>query len=165
MAESIISEEEFDLRITGGGIEVKRKINGRTLAGLMAVVLGRQLVDDPSSSLDNNTTDATGILPHSSMNLRHYLDTVKASRKPDQIVAIGHYLSLNGSQTDFSRDDVRSHFKVAREPMPKNFSRDFSLAVKAGMLAGVYQKPGSFYVTKSGIKAVEGHFSRNKQKS
>ena len=157
-------EEEFNLKISGEGINVERKIDSGTLTTIMAAVIGAQRFDSPAS-LDPTNADVTPPLQQPSMALREYLDKVEATRKPDQIVAIGHFISHYEAQPHFSQDEVRSHFSIAREPMPKNFSRDFGLTVKAGMIAKVYQKPGFFYVTKTGISAVERHFAKiNKRK-
>ena len=164
MSKTEHSEDGFNLKISGDGIDVERRIDSGTLAAVMAVVMGTHRFGSPESL---RTTDAPGthILQQTSVALREYLDEVEAIHKADQIVAIGHYISLYEDQPHFSRDEIRSHFSTAREPLPKNFSRDFGLAVKSGMIAEAHKKPGFFYVTKTGISAVERHFAKtNKQK-
>ncbi len=156
-------EEEFDLRISGGGINVERKIDSNTLATVMAAIMGAQGASG-EAILRLNDTDVKPKQPNIRMSLREFLDDVQATRKPDQIVAIGHFISHFEERPDFSRDEVRARFSVAKEPMPANFPRDFGLAVKAGMLAEVHQKQGQFYVTRTGISAVERHFPKTKQK-
>ena len=85
-------------------------------------------------------------------------------RKPDQIVTIGHYVMHFEGQDDFSRDDVKTRFSIAREPMPANFSRDFALAEKSGMIAKVHGKEGHYYITKVGLSSVQNKFSKKKAK-
>ena len=156
--------EDFNLKISGEGINVERKIDSQTLAAVMAAIIGAQRFDSQAGLVPTNA-EATPPLQQPFMALREYLDKVEATRKQDQIVAIGHFISHYEAQPHFSRDEVRSHFSIAREPMPKNFARDFGLAVKAGMIAEVHQKHGFFYVTKTGISAVERHFAKiNKRK-
>ncbi|MBL6935647.1 MAG: hypothetical protein ISR48_09560 [Alphaproteobacteria bacterium] len=154
-------EEEFDLRISGGGINVERKIDSKVLAAVMAAVMGAQGASDYANPELNNT-DVKPQQPNIRMSLREYLDDVQATRKPDQIVAIGHFISHYEERPNFSRDEIRARFSTAKEPMPANFSRDFGLAVKAGMLAEVHLKQGQFYVTKTGIRAVERCFAKAK---
>ena len=163
MSEAESQREEFDLRISGDGISVERKIDSRTLAAVVAVVVGKKRFDEKESLSQHGAEVMTSVL-QPRMTLRQYLDDVKASRKSDQIVAIGHFISHFEGQPDFSRDEVRSRFSIAREPMPKNFSRDFNLAVKDGVIAEVHQTPGRFYVTKAGISAIEKHFAKIQQK-
>ena len=163
MSENENSAEEFDLSISGDGINVERKIDSKTLAAILALAIGTQRADDATSPIPRDV-DVTSPLPEIPMSLREYLDKVGASRKPDQIIAIGHFISHYEHQSDFSRDEIRSRFSIAREPMPKNFSRDINLAIKAGMLAKVHQKPGYYYVTKAGISAIERHFTKIEEK-
>ena len=153
--------EQFALTLTGKGIEIKREISQHQLAAIMSVLMGGGL------TIDNTSTASPGVQiePPVKISLREYLDQVKASRKPDQIVAIGHYISLHEGQPTFSRDDIKAHFAVAREPMPSNFPRDFGVAIKAGMIAEAHQKAGHYYVTKTGIQSINRHFGAETKKS
>jgi hypothetical protein len=148
--------EKFELKLVGAGIEITRKIDHQTAAEVMALVLGARPV---ASANEKTPAQAETEISQPQVSLREFLDEVNARRKPDQIVAIGHYLSTYGSQPTFSRDDVKMRFSAAKEPMPKNFPRDFGLAIKAGMIAPAHQQAGYFYVTKSGIQSVERRFS------
>lgn len=163
MSEKENSVEEFDLTISGDGINVERKIDSKTLAAILTLVMGTQKFDDTTSTIPRDDNVASPF-PETPMSLREYLDKVGASRKPDQIVAIGYFISYYEDQSDFSRDEIRSRFSVAREPMPKNFGRDFNLALKAGMIAKVHQKSGNFYITKTGLDAIKRNFAKIKQK-
>lgn len=156
-------EEKFNLKISGDGINIERQIDNRTLAAILALAIGSQQSGDATSPIQR-VIDVTNLLPENPVSLREFLDKVGASRKPDQIVAIGHFITQYENQPDFSRDEIRSRFSLAHEPMPKNFSRDLKLAIKAGMIAEVHQKPGYYYVTKTGISAIERHFTNKQQK-
>ena len=157
------TEEKFSLKISGNGINIERQIDNKTVAAILSLAIGSQKSDDITMPIQRKF-DVTDPLAETPTSLREYLDEVGASRKPDQIVAIGHFISRYENRSDFSRDEIRSQFSIAREPMPKNFSRDLNLAIKAGMLAKVHQKPGYFYVTKAGISAIERHFTNKLQK-
>ena len=161
MAESEVPEDKYRLTISGGGINVERLINGQTLAAVMASVMGADQPVVPASL-------AGGVSPplvddsKVRVSLREFLDEVHAKRKPDQIVAIGHYIMQFEGQVDFSRDEVKSQFSVAREPMPANFSRDFGVAEKKGMIAKVHAREGRYYVTNTGTGAIENKFAKEK---
>lgn len=87
---------------------------------------------------------------------------VQAQTKPDQIVAIGHYLIEHDGQSNFSKDEIKARFVAAKEPMPANFPRDFSVAIKAGMIDEVHGERGRFHVTRTGQQAVESRFGRSR---
>ena len=98
------------------------------------------------------------------VSLREFLDEVHAKRKPDQIVTIGRYITQFEGQADFSRDEVKSRFSVALEPMPANFPRDFRVAERNGMIAKVHGKEGRFYITKTGLRAIKDKFAKEEAK-
>ncbi len=163
MAQSEIPENLFQLSISGSGINVDRMIDGQTLAAVMTVVMG---VDKTAPAAHVTTGAAAPSADRTVVqkSLREFLDEVHATRKPDLIAAIGHYITQNQGQADFSRDEVRASFSVAREPMPKNFSRDFGLAVKSGMIANVHGTHDRYYVTKTGLGAIESNFLKDTDK-
>jgi hypothetical protein len=152
--------EQFSLTLTGNGIEIKRAVTQRQFAAIMSVLMGNELPGDgfPTASMGTQP-------PSAKISLREYLDQVKASRKPDQIVAIGHYINLHEGQPTFSREDIKARFAAAMEPMPSNFPRDFGAAVKARMIAAAHQKAGHYYVTKTGIASVDRRFDAETKKN
>ena len=163
MTEAECPDNEFRLIITGGGVNVDRLIDGKTLAAVMASVMGADKIFTNASVATGGVSPSVGgaVAPQS---LREFLDDVHAKRKPDQIVAIGHYIMQFEEQEDFSRDEVKVRFSVAREPMPKNFPRDFALAARSGMLAEVHGEDGRYYITKTGLSAINNKFLKEKAK-
>ena len=161
MAQSEIPEDEFHLTITGHGVNVDRLIDGQTLAAVMAFVMGAdKLATRGPVGTSDSFPSADGADVQAS--LREFLDEAQAKRKPDQIVTIGHYITQFKGREDFSRDEVKARFSIAREPMPANFPRDFALAEKSGMLAEVHGKEGRYYITKTGLGAINNKFSKEK---
>jgi hypothetical protein len=157
MLKNDIPTEEFDLKLSGDGISIEKKIDRQTAAAVMAAVLGVR----PTSTIPSQAGGVGARHPsEEQLSLREFLDEVKAVRKPDQIVAIGHYICHQEGQPNFSRDDVKARFSTAKEPMPANFPRDFGQAIKAGLIAEAHQQAGRFYVTKTGTQAVKRHFSK-----
>ena len=159
MTQAEFSENEFRLTITGDGVNVDRLIDGKTLASVMAFVMGadKSLTQASVATDGSSPSVGGGVVTRS---LREFLDEVHAKRKPDQIVAIGHYITQFEGQENFSREEVKARFSAAREPMPRNFPRDFGLAEKSGMLAKVHGKDGRYYITKTGLSAINRKFSK-----
>ena len=155
------TEEEFKVRISGDGVDVERVIDGETLAAVMTILVTSDLT---RQELISGIGDVTNITQTTKvpLSLREYLDSVNAKKKADQIVAIGSFLLNYENRSNFSRDEVRSRFASAHEPIPTNFFRDFKTALKSGMIAQVHQKEGFFYVTNLGIQAVEDCFSKKR---
>lgn len=147
----------FKLTISGYGVDVDRMIDGKTLAVVMACVMGADNLVAPVSLVSSTSSPAaSGAAVQTS--LREFLDQAHAKRKPDQIVAIGHYITQIEAQADFSRDEVKERFSVAREPMPANFPRDFLFAERKGMIAKVHGKEGRYYITRTGLHAIDNKF-------
>ena len=145
--------QPFHITLVGPGVNIEKDVDGVLLSQLLAVMFGT----GPTIAA-GNMSSATSVVPTS---LREYLDEVGAKFKSDQIVAIGHYIALHEGRSTFSRDEVKARFAAAKEPMPSNFARDFSVAIKSGAIAEDHQKSGYYYVTKTGSRAVEQRFSNN----
>ena len=163
MANSENRDDVFRLTISGKGVDVDRSIDGQTLAKIMAFLLGADAsvpARPGSSSAPLSSTGGAPVPP----SLREFLDGVEAKRKSDQIVAIGHYITQFEGQAHFSREEVKVRFSNAREPMPANFPRDFAAAERTGRLAKVHGREGKYYVTKTGLVAIENKFSKGKVK-
>ena len=161
MSEDETTDEQFDLKLSGEGISIDKKIDRQTALDVMAAVMGGGVASGGARQAAH-----AGPFEQSAvqLSLREFLDEVKATRKPDQIVAIGHYICHQEGQPHFSRDDVKVRFLAAKEPMPANFPRDFGLTIRNAMIAEVHGNPGSFYVTKTGIAAVERNFAKGSKK-
>lgn len=152
------SQEAFTVSITGAGIEIRRKVNASKLALVMSIIMG----NDPPEGVTFREPNVSGPAGPARVSLREFLDSAKATTKPDQIVAIGHYMALHEGKDAFSRDDIKARFQSARERPPSNFPRDFSTAISKGMIAEDHSMSGQYYVTKTGAQAVERQFGAQK---
>jgi hypothetical protein len=151
----------FSLRLIGEGINVERQIDHRAALQVLQVLMagGDPIATGPSSvGVKSDARLANGV----TLSLREYLDKIGASKKPDQITTIAHYISHHEGQEDFGRDDIRSRFSTAREPLPANFARDFGAALKSGWIAEVHGKKNRFYVTAKGTQAINNGFANEK---
>jgi hypothetical protein len=148
------SQETFTISLSGSGIDIKREVSANKLAAVMSVIMGP---DTPEASPARAPVDG-GSAGLTKLSLREFLDSVKATTKPDQIVAIGQYMAAHERKDTFSRDDIKVRFQSARERLPSNFPRDFSTAIGKGLIAEDHAKTGQYYVTSKGMQAVETRF-------
>lgn len=149
------AQETFRVTVTGVGIEIEREVSANRLPLIMSAIMG---TDFPNGQTDSMSVTQKVFDSSSRMSLREFLDEVKATRKPDQIVAIGQYMALHEKRDTFTRDDIKTRFQSAREPLPANFPRDFGVAITKGMIAEDHSQHGVFYVTRTGARAVEQRF-------
>ena len=158
MANETKENELFDLKLTGNGITIDRQITASKAAQITRLVFGG---DEDADVIPQPTVKAAidGGPANGPLSLREFLDEVNALRKQDQIVAIGQYMAVHETKPSFTKDDVKTRFSLAQEPMPANFSRDFSKALKSGIIAHSHWNTKSYYITKSGVLAVGNKFS------
>lgn len=86
---------------------------------------------------------------------RAALDATGAKTNPQKIVALARYVLQDGGET-FNIDAVKVQFQRAREPMPKNMSRDLGLAIAAGWIEE--SEEGEYYLTNEAYKALQNGF-------
>jgi hypothetical protein len=153
------SPKMFALRLAGDGINIEQQVEQRVALQVVQVVMGGGLANAaPSAGGKTDGRLSDGV----SLSLREHLDKIGASKKPEQILTIAHYVCEIEGQADFSRDDIRSRFITAREPPPGNFPRDFAVALKKGWIAEVHGKKNRYYVTAKGANAISNNFSNGK---
>lgn len=160
---------EFELKLSGEGITVERKIGREAARKILDVVLGGSgmapsVVNRPTPSV-RHASPGNAAGRQQMTSIREFLDECKARRNPDKIAAIGAYLIDYEGATTFQRGDVKSKFRSAGEAPPGNFSRDFSWVVSNGWIAEDVNESGQFYVTGTGRKAIEERFSGDIKKA
>lgn len=149
-------QKMFSLHLSGDGISVEQQIERRVALQIVQIIMGGELTN---LAPEPGTRAETRPLGSISLSLREYLDKVGALKKPDQITTIAHYICEFEALDDFGRDDIRSRFLTAREPLPGNFGRDFGVALKTGWIAEVHGKKNRFYVTAKGTQAISNNFA------
>ena len=148
-------ERLYAFSLKGTGMNFARQVDESTARALMHIALGGSAPaeDESAKSQPSRPTQVSG-----TRSVREFLNEHQAKRNPEKIAAVGEYLMSIGV-SNFSKDDLLSQFRTARETMPRNFGRDLAWAIATGWIAEDPQSPGSFYVTQSGKLAVEANFS------
>ena len=87
---------------------------------------------------------------------REAIDVTGARTNPEKIVALAAYILQDGELDTFSLDQIRPQFQRAREPMPKNLSRDLDTAIVAGWVDTGAK--GQLYLTSKAAGVLEEGF-------
>lgn len=155
----------YELSLKGGGITVEREIDEESALQILATVMGRGQASAAPRTTDKHSAPTAARGSGRGRSLREYLDEVEPKRNVDKILAIASYLKVERDTETFDSNEVKKQFRSASEPVPGNYSRDFSWAVAAGWIAPAQDVPGDYYVTKKGDQAVAAKFSDDVKKA
>lgn len=147
--------DDYVLKLNGKGIAIDMSVDRSKARKILNIALSE--VDDPLNDMVSGRQVAPST-PERSLSLREYFDRKEAFKKPEQILAIASFMAETEGSEDVGRDEVKSRFALAREPLPANFPRDFMTTLRNGWLAPVHGKQDRFYVTQSGIQALDSNF-------
>lgn len=146
------------IRITmkGAGLSYQKDIDESTAGQIMALCL---------SSRETAIGSEKGIAKfpravHSSQleSAAEFLNRHAPKRNPDKILTLAGFLKDSNNKTSFQGGEIKSLFRDAGELMPANFTRDFKWVVNSGWIAPDPSKKGSYYITNTGLKVLEGGF-------
>lgn len=163
-----VEEEQalsYELSLTGPGMTIKRTVGQDVALGVITLLMEGA----PAAATTRSVPLSPGRAPvgltvsrtasPESHTVGEFLGEVEAKRNPDRIVAFGAYLEDAMGKRPFTRDDIRSQFSRAGEPMPANFGRDFGWAMANKWIAAAHGSKDEFFVTNTGRKALEAKFS------
>ena len=151
-------EIPYEIQLEGEGLNLKKTITEEMAARIMQIVMGSSQIprNEKSESSEEHLDDAVGRPPRA---ISEFIEEVGAKRNPDKILTIGQFLTDELGQKTFSVDQIKDQFRPAGESMPSNFGRDFRWTVSIGWLAEDRDTPGTYYVTRTGLTALEQQFS------
>lgn len=162
--------ETYQVRLSGLGVNVERNVSQTTARQILDLVLG-------GTGAVGGVAARRGASPHVGIavsgigperphtSLREFLHDCGARHNPDKILAIGEYIVEVEGAEDFGREEVKSRFRNAGEPLPKNLPRDFTSTVQYGWIAPDPKDPDRFYVTSKGKEALAQKFSDGTKKA
>lgn len=153
-------DEDFDLKLVGDGISIDKKVNKQIAMAIVSAVLGAGVVPGSVSGEREGTDDQPPA--KRSLSTREFLNECLASNNAEQITALGYYLCHHEAHESFSNVQIRDALQRARAVIPKNLSRDASIAVEKGWIHQTPGKSGRYYVTNTGMHLVESRFGRAK---
>jgi hypothetical protein len=152
-------ETTYDLTLKGAGLTIERKVTEAVALSVIATVMGADAGRVPQPRNLGVAGARAGVGGAPALTAGEYLSSVEPKRNPDKILAFGAYLTDEMGRETFTRDEVRSMFQSAAEPVPGNFHRDFTWAVANRWLGEQPGTPGAFYVTTTGRTALKNKFA------
>jgi hypothetical protein len=153
--------ETYKVRIVGPGINVDRQISESQANHLLVSLLtphapvhvpSNQGSREPTPQIDAGTHEGEGD------SIAEYLSAVSAKTSPEKIAAIGVFLQRHRKMSSFGRDNLEIEFPAAGESVPKNLHRDIKNTIRERWIAVRPGEKGAYYVTKTGIQAVNSKF-------
>ena len=160
-----MDDAKYKLSLSGGGLKFDHEVDQATARAVLNLVLGggspprapdshqRAPANGEEAGLRIDASHPRG----NNLSVGEFIAQVAARRNPDKIVAIGAYLKQEG-KSEFTAEDIKPMFQQAGESTPGNFARDWRWAQTAKWIAPVGGRGKSFYVTNTGLKAVEAQF-------
>ncbi|TIM64927.1 MAG: hypothetical protein E5Y58_25745 [Mesorhizobium sp.] len=151
----------FSVSIKGTGLALEREVTADVAMALIAIIMGGKPtygMGQPNPAEAPSAPDDPYAKSSRRLSLREFLNETRATRNTEKIVAIAEFLNVQEQKTTFNGEDIKARFKSAAEPTPANFPRDFALVLKNGWVAEDPDATGSYYVTKTGRSALDGHF-------
>lgn len=99
------------------------------------------------------------------LSITEFLGMKMPSNDVQKTLAIAYYLEKYKYLSSFNVDDIKSHFRLARRPLPKNINDKINMNIKNGHIMDAEEKKDSkkaWIVTNSGIEIVDGGFNIKK---
>jgi hypothetical protein len=98
------------------------------------------------------------------LSVREFLNSVKTSNDVQKTLLIMFFLEKYEGLTRINIDDLRSGFRNAKEPVPKNISDKIYLGIKKGHIMETSEKKDKkscFMVTNTGEKYIENELNHS----
>jgi hypothetical protein len=157
-----VPEPAYELTLKGAGLTIERKIPESIALSVVALIMGgdgSRIGPRRGGSVAAASLTATGSRQGLATTVGEFLTEVEAKRNPDKILTFAAYLMDEMGRESVTRDEIRSMFQKAAEPVPGNFHRDFTWAVQNRWLGEQPGSPGAYYVTKTGRTALGNKFA------
>ncbi|HEV7341256.1 MAG TPA: hypothetical protein VGN68_06445 [Sphingopyxis sp.] len=147
------STGDYSISIKGPGLSFQRECSFEEASRAIAALAGGAA--KPAAVDVQKESRAASVEP---VSIRERLDELGGKTKVEQILVISEWLISQNGMKSVTKDDIKSSFVDAAEPLPSNFPRDFANVLKRGWLATVHGDRNSFYVTQTGRKALTTKF-------
>lgn len=157
--------EKYHVKLDGPGLSLEKEVSEELANRITLLVLsdGKSELRSPSGnggSADPGGSETKIALGNKSVG--EYLLASSAKKIPQQMTVIGHYILAKLNKQHFSLEELRKGFSDAKESPPRNPHRDINIAIKRGWIA--LGDKDSYYVTGTGMKAIEERFPRAARK-
>lgn len=157
---------DFKISVEGPGVTIERAIPEKLAHEILLLVLGghgSRVAAAANAQMDERRVgmtdaDRTSRVGGQECSLREFMNDHNPKRIPEKIAVITEFLEKYRETKFVNRQVLVDAFEEARESPPANLARDITWAVKIGWLAPGKGDPDSYYLTQSGVDAVEQKF-------
>lgn len=146
------------LTIRGAGLVFDRDIPDHLVLRVMNLVLTGVSGSETRKQDDDTRDSGTDGRKES---LAEFYRRAEPRKIPEKLATIGAYFQKVIEKDSFTLDDLRGQFRAVNEPVPGNLPRDLKVAQGAGWIAEEHDQRGEYFVTRTGLDAVEAGFSRD----
>ncbi len=148
--------KKIKVTIKGAGLSYEGGVDETTAGQIMALCLSSQEgVNHKNITLPAINTRHTGAQRESAAE---YMNRHAPKRNPDKILTLAGFLKEFHNKESFQQGEIKSLFRDAGEIIPANLTRDFKWVISNGWIAPDPIKKGSFYITNTGMKVLQGGF-------
>lgn len=155
-------DKSYKISVIGQGLNLEREVSSEIgekivfflLTGNVGKLIPHKGVD---AELDSQTVGVpSSIYPE--VSLREFMNEQLAKRIPDKIATMAFYIREYRGAQFFGKEDLRSLFQEAAEPVPKNIPRDINTTIRLGWIAARPEDKNTYYITSKGMDAVKAKF-------
>jgi len=158
----VSAQAAYQLKLTGPGLSLDKEVSEELANRITLLVLsGGKSDQQPSGGTGGAGAGATGGagVGVAGKSVSEYLIASKATKIPQQMTVIGHYLlETEPGKQNFTMAELSKGFGDAKESPPANKHRDIGSAIKRGWIAP--RGKDAYYVTSTGITAIGNGFPK-----
>ncbi len=176
----VAGDEAFTVTIKGEGLSLERSVSSSVALLVIQAVMGKPPIawntiappaaaaaaaaGNPAHVLGSQSgSSTTAAVPRQS--IKNFIDDSGASAIASKIVAVGIYLRDVELQPEFTREDILTWLRNAREPAPTNLPRDVQTTIRNGWIAEDPRNKNHFFVTGAGDTALSSKFEGSRASS
>lgn len=152
-------QEKIKITIRGEGLTYEKVVDKNTAGQIIALCLSAE--DEAHSNTKTDRPVFIGLAGSQRESATEYLNRHVPKRNPDKILALAGFLKEFHNKDSFQQGEIKSLFRDAGEIIPANLTRDFKWTVSNGWIAQDSSKKGSFYITNTGMKVLQGGFPKD----
>lgn len=149
-------QNKIKITIKGAGLSYEKEIDENIAGQVMALCLSFQ--DTGTDLVKSRLESPARRLGAQRESAAEYLNRHAPKRNPDKILTLAGFLKESHNKDSFQQGEIKSLFRDAGELMPANLTRDFKWVVSSGWIAPDSNKKGSFYITNTGLRVLQGGF-------
>jgi hypothetical protein len=153
------AKKRTTITITGPGMHFAREISDEQVLSILRLLLGGE--QGGYAPEEHRSNFGSPIALPRRQAISEFYRSVAPKRYAEKLVTIAAHLQQTLGRETFTPEDLRVQFRQVNETPPANLPRDFKAAIGAGWIAEDHSAPGRFYVTQTGLDAVESGFTAN----